>query len=671
MQNNIAFEYRWLIKYRRLIVVTCITALWVCLCSDVSGGEVLVGFDYSRYMSVDEVEPGMTGYGLSVFSGARIEPFAVEVVSVERSMRPGKAVVWVRCTGERMQRIGLVSGMSGSPIYLWDKSTLPDEKVLGNGGRMVGAFAYGYGWGMDAYAGVQPIEQMLCVAQRVGEETGGGVGERGLGQHHVTKTSWRLAKEKQMPKWATWRLEAIMKLLEGEFERDSGGDNGLEVDSSDMRRARVPLMVGSAAYAELLSPFVSNMGLIPMAGGDGIGAGTLAPKWIDAGSVDFEPGGVLSVPLVSGDMDLAAIGTVTEVLRDDAGEIGSVLAFGQSMSGRGKTSVPMGTGYIHFVQPSRRTSFKLGGTLQVRGALVNDETAAVVGSPGVDAVMCPATVNVKWPSASKSRTFSYEIADDPDYTPMMAGYTIVASLLSDTSLPEHCTVLLSSDMSFSGDRKISMNATLPGVTPWELMALVGPMVENLSDNAFEQLKLESVETTVEVQEKVRIAEITNVMVRQDIVVRGDSVMVDVRLKPHRGEAFVKGIEVAVPADLAEGKYGILISGVAMYAMTYISSHPHLMRVKNVDEVFDVMRWIMSIEDNMLYATLIPGESSGMAIGRLELPHLPSSRGALLRVDTSTQATEYVETMVSKAKVDYIVAGEFATTINVISGESDE
>ena len=41
-------------------------------------------FDPARHMRVAEVRPGMKGYGLSVFSGTKIEPFDVEVWPPQR-----------------------------------------------------------------------------------------------------------------------------------------------------------------------------------------------------------------------------------------------------------------------------------------------------------------------------------------------------------------------------------------------------------------------------------------------------------------------------------------------------------------------------------------------------------------------------------------------------------
>src|SRR5271170_7794013 len=109
-------------------------------------------FDPARHMRVSEVRPGMTGYGLSVFQGTKIERFDVEVVSVLKNFNPKYDVILIRCSGQNLEHTGPIAGMSGSPIYLHDDAGRD---------RMIGAFAYGWPQQKDPIAGVQPVEYML------------------------------------------------------------------------------------------------------------------------------------------------------------------------------------------------------------------------------------------------------------------------------------------------------------------------------------------------------------------------------------------------------------------------------------------------------------------------------------------------------------------------------
>src|SRR3954470_13942620 len=79
-------------------------------------------FDPARHMRVAEVKAGMKGYGLSVFSGTKIERFDVEVVSILRNFNPKTDVVLIKCRGQNLELTGAVAGMSGSPIFLKDEA---------------------------------------------------------------------------------------------------------------------------------------------------------------------------------------------------------------------------------------------------------------------------------------------------------------------------------------------------------------------------------------------------------------------------------------------------------------------------------------------------------------------------------------------------------------------
>ena len=112
-------------------------------------------FDPARHMRTGDVRPGMTGYGLSVFRGTKIERFDVEVISVlKNQVGPDHDVVLIRCRGQGLEHSGAIEGMSGSPVFL----TCDDGKS-----RMIGAFALGWENSKDPIAGVRPIEEMLRV----------------------------------------------------------------------------------------------------------------------------------------------------------------------------------------------------------------------------------------------------------------------------------------------------------------------------------------------------------------------------------------------------------------------------------------------------------------------------------------------------------------------------
>src|SRR5690242_11532807 len=67
-------------------------------------------FDPARHMRVSEVREGMTGYGLSVFKGTRIDRFEVKVVSVLKNFNPKYDVVLIECKGANLEHTGAIAG---------------------------------------------------------------------------------------------------------------------------------------------------------------------------------------------------------------------------------------------------------------------------------------------------------------------------------------------------------------------------------------------------------------------------------------------------------------------------------------------------------------------------------------------------------------------------------
>ena len=98
---------------------------------------------------------------------------------------------------------------------------------------------------------------------------------------------------------------------DGLREREPSGR--LSVDSVNVTRLQplaTPLMVGGISRdARRLRPLFSAYGLVPLQAG---GSGSLRP----VKRAPLEPGSVMAVPLLTGDADMTAIGTCTDVVGD-------------------------------------------------------------------------------------------------------------------------------------------------------------------------------------------------------------------------------------------------------------------------------------------------------------------------------------------------------------------
>lgn len=101
------------------------------------------------------IKPGLRGKGYTVFSSLDgPEPFEFVVLGVMKSaLGPGEDIIIVRLIGEKIEKTGVISGMSGSPAYI--------------DGKLVGAVGYRFGqFTREPIAGITPIERMMTASAR-------------------------------------------------------------------------------------------------------------------------------------------------------------------------------------------------------------------------------------------------------------------------------------------------------------------------------------------------------------------------------------------------------------------------------------------------------------------------------------------------------------------------
>lgn len=623
-------------------------------------------------MSLKDVKVGMKGYGRTVFHGVKISTFPFEVVSIEGNMSPKRPVIWVRCGGEQMQLTGPVSGMSGSPMYLWPEGTPEKGKLLGKNGLLIGAFAYGYSMGKDSYAGVQPIELMRNVGERT--KSGSGAGQQankkngvsaGIGGPRPGVQIQQLLKGSELqhvPEWDTWRAKAIRDIVAPQLNpRDvptgvRGQVQGAMASHGEVRPMMLPLKLGSSELVALTRPVFEPMGLLPLRVPNGSTAGQ-APAGVDASNLKLEPGSMLSIPLAFGDLDLSASGTVTDVLPN-----GKVLAFGHAMFGQGDTALPVATGFVHFIQPSIVSSFKFSGSVKIAGALVRDENSAVVAVADGKFGASPVKVTVKYPN-EKPREYNYKVAHEPMFTPMLTAIVSAQSVTAVRDLPREATLLAHGTLRFEGGRTYTFRTFSPGGSAFSLVMNMMPAISGMMSNSFERVNLVDAEVFVEVLPGIRSAQITGIRLDNTEVAPGGKIGVNLRMQPYRKPAFEKRIEMKVPEHLDDGVYRVMVTNAQGYNRWVMRYRPHRRLAKDVNDVLKAQQSVANVRDDAIYMMMqLP--SRGLAVGRDELPELPSSRAVLIASPTNTLATAFGDWEEKVVPTDFAPSGELSFNIAV-------
>jgi hypothetical protein len=137
---------------------------------------ILAGAQADDYLPIDQVKPGMQGYGYTVFRGLERERFELVVRSVVPHFGPWPAVIVVELHGGPVLREGekpimdqhqIFHGMSGSPMYV--------------DGKLIGGLAMAKGFATTSKVLVTPIEYQIEMERMLkgGVSTGTSIAQPG------------------------------------------------------------------------------------------------------------------------------------------------------------------------------------------------------------------------------------------------------------------------------------------------------------------------------------------------------------------------------------------------------------------------------------------------------------------------------------------------------------
>lgn len=98
------------------------------------------------FLPLDKVEKGMVCTSYSCFSDTDLETLTVEIIGVIDNGTPTNSVIIGKADSPSVRRGGIMSGMSGSPVY--------------HDGRLLGAISTAYPYATEPICGITPVEAM-------------------------------------------------------------------------------------------------------------------------------------------------------------------------------------------------------------------------------------------------------------------------------------------------------------------------------------------------------------------------------------------------------------------------------------------------------------------------------------------------------------------------------
>lgn len=582
-------------------------------------------FDPQRMMRVADVRPGMKGYGLTVFRGIRPERFEAEVVGVRRGAFSGQDIIICRFSHPELRDIGVVAGMSGSPVFI--------------DGKLVGAVAYGWMLMKEALGGVTPIEDMLRVMDATRDDLRDP--DDLAGGNELFERFSALRASMNLPTPRNREPSHVVRISKSDLDLTPDAAASLP-ETIALEPLAAPLFTSARCprSLELLRSVFPGSPLYSTAGG--VSAPIGSPNASDDSRETTTPdlttlshelagGYALAVPMVEGDISLAGVGTVT--YRDG----NRLVAFGHPMFCHGIVAYPMAPARIFGVVRSILRPFKLGESLGQVGSIRQDRLPAVGGVFGSFAQMFPIRVSIEDAEYTGRRQFSCRVWNDRRYSPALTSMVLAESIVAASQESGEAAVdfqysVALDDGTTMTKRDYVVDALYGGFTA---ALMVGSELGMLTTNPYKRVKLADVEFFARISERYPVASVLSAWTDKLVYRPGENVRVYWELQPYRQPVLQQSAEISLSPELPDGDYQLMVGDADARMTVEATRNPAALQIRDYESLVRVLR--RSFPKNHLYLTF-EDKGSGSAIRGQELPRLPSS--VITTLEQSTAPPHY-------------------------------
>jgi hypothetical protein len=534
-----------------------------------------------------DVRAGQHGVGRTVFAGNRVEEFQVEVLGVLENVGPRQSIILARLSGGPLAETGVLQGMSGSPVYI--------------DGKLVGAVALGFSEAKVAIAGIRPIEEMLRVEP---------------------KTPTALASVRPRASFVSggMRLEEIATPL---------AFSGF-----------------TAATLEHFTPQLRALGLDPQQGVSG--GGNPPDKLGDPATL--EPGSMISVHLLSGDLSVNADGTVTAVDGD------KIYAFGHRFMATGPTDLPFARAEVLALLPNLANSFKISQATEWMGAITADRDTAISGIMGRRAAIAPIEIRVG------KNVYHMSVARDPILTPLVTQMAVFSAIDSTERSVGPATYAVHGHADFEGG-SVKLDNVYSGDVNTATMASLGvatPLSYALT-SGFDALRLKSVTLEIDATEAHNQMRIADAFAPHQAH-PGEDVEINVVFSGEGGAETVKTVRYRVPVGAPVGLLYLTVSD-ASSANLFEFQGALGAQARSAAQVLSLLNGLRS--NTSAYVRVWRADAAYSMDGR-DLPDPPASLAAILGRSQPGAASQASTRGAKVAEIE-VPAGENPAGKYVVTG----
>lgn len=466
-----------------------------------------IAFGQANLFPLKDIRPGQRGIGKTVFRGTQVDEFQVEILGVLENIAPQQSIILAKLSGGPLEQTGVLQGMSGSPVYI--------------DGKLVGAVALGFPFSKEAIAGIQPIEQMMG----------------------------NIRNREERPNVLNGQLTP------GKIETYAREDK-LQVataSSAGLRNIATPISFSGFTERTLqtFAPDLRKLGFEPQ---QGVGSGGLSSTKMGKPSA-IQPGSMITVQLMDGDLNIGADGTVTHI----DGE--KIYAFGHRFLSTGSTELPFARAEVLALLPSTNTSFKISTSREMLGSITSDRSTAVSGEFGRQPNMVPLTISFR-EKGKPGRQYHMGLVRDRLLTPFLTQMAIFSAVDATERTLGAATLRVSGKVIFDGassplviqnifasDTSVAMQAALNSALPLSY-ALQGGIDES---------QIKGIEFSLEPDEQKRQLQLDQLWASKREAHPGETIELTALFSGENGAEITRSTKFTVPVGFPLGQLNFTAS----------------------------------------------------------------------------------------------------------------
>ena len=517
-------------------------------------------------ISLEELQPGMKGEVWTVFKGSNPEPFGVQVTGILRNaLGPGKSMILCELTDARVQGMGAVAGMSGSPLYI-------DGKLAGVLSYQIQRFE------TVRHAGFTPISDMLEVSALP-------AGRDGLAPTPIP--------------------------IKGNSNARSSSFSG------DFTPLSPAFSAGglSPQVAELLAPQFQSLGLsFNSLGGSDTGNAEPQTSGLKP-PASLQAGGVVAVALAVGDITIAGTGTVSRV------DGNHILAFGHPMMSLGATELPMASAEVVTILPSQFNSIKVSNTGGIIGSFSQDRLSGIYGELGRQPAMVPVEIN--FPGRLNRKSLHFSVVRHEQVLPIIAATGLAQAVMGSNESGFSRGFRVTTTVEFPGSAPVELSQLYPG--PQGFNQGLSDFVGNLSlwlFNPYERIFPERIRFSVESTPDSPQGVVEQLQVSRTEAAPGQHLDLSVGWRGFQRAAASESLGLDIPRAWAGKELEVIVTtGPALDELTGQSHSVQIAQLRSFEEYISALREFR--DSDGLYVAVVE-KSRLLTDQRATTPDMPGS-----------------------------------------------